>query len=176
MSTPSPIDAPNEYRDMLLALVEGEDPAEVQSATASAYRTLVDRAGDRVATRPEPEEWAVLELVGHAVDAEWVVGARYRWVLAHDQPDLAGYDQDLWVDRLRYADDDPQRLLNLFGVLRAANLDLWKRTPDEERSRWGMHTERGPESYEVMFRMLAGHDRFHLDQAQRALDAVLEQS
>jgi hypothetical protein len=175
VSTPSPTDAPNEYRDMLLALVEGEDPAEVQAGTVSAYRNLVDRAGDRVAVRPEPTEWSVLELVGHAVDAEWVVGARYRWVLAHDQPDLAGYDQDLWVDRLRYADDDPQRVLNLFGALRAANLDLWKRTPEQERSRWGMHAERGPESFDVMFRMLAGHDRFHLDQAQRALDAVLEQ-
>ena len=175
MSTPSEIDAPNEYRDMLLALVAGEDPAEVQAGTAAAFRSLVDQAADLVAVRPEPTEWSVLELVGHAADAEWVVGARYRWVLAQDEPDLAGYDQDLWVDRLRHLDDDPQRLLSLFEALRAANLDLWTRTPEEERERWGMHAERGPESFDVMFRMLAGHDRFHLDQAQRALDAVLEE-
>ena len=32
-----------------------------------------------------------------------------------------------------------------------------------------MHAERGPESYELMFRMLAGHDRFHLNQMRDTL-------
>jgi hypothetical protein len=36
----------------------------------------------------------------------------------------------------------------------------------------GLHAERGPESYELTFRLLAGHDRFHLGQARRALDAL----
>jgi len=35
-----------------------------------------------------------------------------------------------------------------------------------------MHAERGPESYELMFRMLAGHDRFHLDQMRRTLATI----
>jgi hypothetical protein len=49
---------------------------------------------------------------------------------------------------------------------------LWRRTPVEQRSRYGIHRERGPESYELTFRLLAGHDRFHLDQARRALEQV----
>ncbi len=36
-----------------------------------------------------------------------------------------------------------------------------------------MHAERGPESFDLCFRMLAGHDRFHLAQAKRALEAVV---
>jgi hypothetical protein len=35
-----------------------------------------------------------------------------------------------------------------------------------------VHAERGPESYELTFRLIAGHDRFHLAQARRALAAV----
>jgi hypothetical protein len=35
-----------------------------------------------------------------------------------------------------------------------------------------MHAERGPESVDLTFRLMAGHDRFHLAQARRALDAV----
>ena len=38
--------------------------------------------------------------------------------------------------------------------------------------RYGVHAERGTESFELLFRMLAGHDRFHLDQARRTLEAV----
>ncbi|MFN8233078.1 MAG: DinB family protein [Actinomycetota bacterium] len=120
---------------------------------------------------PEPGEWSVLECVGHIVDAEIVMSARYRWVLAHDEPTLIGYDQDLWVKRL-HQDDDLEQLLDLFDALRLANVTLWARTPKELRSRVGMHQERGAESYDLAFRMIAGHDRFHLAQAERALAAV----
>ena len=35
-----------------------------------------------------------------------------------------------------------------------------------------MHAERGPESFDLTFRMLAGHDRLHLGQARGALEQV----
>jgi hypothetical protein len=81
------------------------------------------------------------------------------------------YDQDLWVDDL-HGDDDPAVLLRLFEELRAANIALWLRSSDADRARLGLHRERGPESFELMFRMLAGHDRIHLAQANRALEAA----
>jgi hypothetical protein len=101
-----------------------------------------------------------------------VCAGRYRWILAHDEPPLIGYDQDLWVDRLNHGKDVPAKLLALFEALRAANLALWSRSTPGQRARVGMHAERGPESYDLTFRMLAGHDRFHLAQARRALDAL----
>lgn len=42
----------------------------------------------------------MFECFGHIVDAEIVYSGRYRWILAHDKPDVPGYDQDLWVDTL----------------------------------------------------------------------------
>jgi hypothetical protein len=36
----------------------------------------------------------------------------------------------------------------------------------------GIHSERGPESYELSFRLLAGHDLFHLGQMRRTLSQV----
>jgi hypothetical protein len=77
------------------------------------------------------------------------------------------------VNRLRHAEAGPVELLDVFAALRKANLAMWERIPPEERSRFGIHEERGPESYEVTFRMLAGHDRFHLAQAQRTVQAVM---
>ena len=102
-------------------------------------------------------------------DAEVAYTGRYRWILAHDEPPLIGYEQDLWVERLRHNDDDPEELLATFEALRAANVALWRRTPEAERDRIGMHAERGPESYDLSFRLIAGHDRLHLDQARRTL-------
>jgi DinB superfamily len=167
-----PVATPSAYQQLILSYLGDDDPAEVQSATAAAFRALVDEADGVLRDRPEPGEWSVLECLGHLVDSELVTSTRYRWIVAEDQPDIVGYDQALWVDALRHGEDDPAILLALFGALRGANLELWTRLPVEDRARVGLHRERGPESYDLTFRLAAGHDRFHLAQARRALAAV----
>ena len=170
--SPDPIQDPSGYQRHLLGLLGDDDPARVQTETPSAFRALLELAGQDASANPDPTEWSVAQCLAHVTDAEIVVSGRYRWILAHDEPPLIGYDQDLWVDRLHTPADPPHELFSLLEPLRAANVALWRRTPDERRGRVGMHAERGPESYELTFRLIAGHDRFHLAQAQRSLAAV----
>ena len=160
---------------MLAALGE-DDPAVAQAETPAAIRALIVDAGDRLRIRPAPGEWSVLECIGHIFDSEMVVSARVRWILAEDEPDIVGYDQALWVAELRHNEDDPALLLATFEAIRRANLDLWARRPVADRRRVGRHRERGPESYDMTFRLAAGHDRIHLAQARRALDEAGVQS
>jgi hypothetical protein len=169
---------PNEYRAEILGWLGDDDPATVQAGTTDRMRQIVEAAGRRLRERPRPTEWSVIECVGHLVDSEVVASARIRWVIAEDEPDLVAYDQDRWVDGLHHRDASPDELLALFDALRRANLQLWTANPwtpnpAPARERIGLHRERGPESYEVMFRMMAGHDRLHLAQAQRVLDALV---
>jgi hypothetical protein len=171
-SSPDPIDDPKAYQDLLVGLVGADDPAVVQAATPEQIRALIAEAGPELRTRPAPTEWSVLECIAHMTDAELVASGRYRWILAHDEPELVGYDQDLWVNHIHQPVEEPDVLLALFEPLRRANLGLWARTPVEARARIGMHRERGPESYELTFILIAGHDRFHLAQAERALAQV----
>jgi DinB family protein len=172
MTAPDPVRDARAYQSSLLAALGDDDPAEAQASTPARIRRLIDAAGPDLRTRPEPREWSVLECIGHVFDGEVVLAWRYRLVLAHDEPEISGYDQDRWVDGLAHNADDPEALLRTFEALRAANIDLWRRSSPEQRARVGIHRERGPESFELMFRMLAGHDRVHLDQADRALAAV----
>jgi hypothetical protein len=171
-ASPDPVANPLEYQRTLLGLLGDDDPAEAQRETPGRLRDLVASAGSDLAGRPAPGEWSALQCIGHITDAEVVGAARYRWILAHDRPRLIGYDQDLWVDGLRHGEADPGELLGLFESLRAANLELWARTAPEGRARVGIHEERGPESFELLFRMIAGHDRLHLQQARTALELV----
>lgn len=172
MTSPDPVREAEAYRQSLLAALGDDDPAEAQAQTPAALRALVAEAGDRVRVRPEPGEWSALECIGHIVDGELVVAGRMRWIVAHDEPEIIGYDQDLWVAGLRHNEDDPDALLELFEALRGANLDLWSRITPEQRRRVGIHNERGPESLELTFRLAGGHDRIHLAQARRALEAA----
>jgi len=163
---------PQAYQRRLVRLVGDDDPAAVQAATGPAWRALVTEAGPHLRTRPGPGEWSVLECLGHAVDGELVMSGRYRWALAEDDPEIVGYDQDRWVTALDHGRADPDDLLRLFDALRAANLALWNATVPGLRARTVRHRERGPESLGLMFTIIAGHDRFHLAQARRALTSV----
>jgi hypothetical protein len=170
-TTPDPVSEAAEYQRFILSKLGDDDPAEVQAATPPALRELFRAAGDRLRARPAPSEWSVLEAAGHMLDAEMVATARYRWILAQDEPRLVAYDQERWMERLRHNDDQPGELLSVFEALRAANLSLWSRSLEADRARIGLHDERGPESYELVFRLIAGHDRNHLAQARQALEA-----
>lgn len=169
-TTPDPVGDPAEYQRFILSWLGDDDPADVQAATPATLRELFRDAGDRLRARPKPSEWSILEAAGHMLDAEIVTSARYRWILAQDEPRLVAYDQELWMERMRHNDDDPDEVLSVFEALRAANLALWSRSSEAERARVGLHDERGPESYELIFRLIAGHDRNHLAQARRALE------
>ena len=170
--SPDPVSEAAAYQRQLLEMLGDDDPAQAQAETPQRMRDLLKEAGDALRQRPAQSEWSVIECVAHLVDSELVASGRYRWILAHDEPELTPYDQDRWADRMRHLDDDPQVLLATFEALRRANLDLWRRTPSEERARIGRHLERGPESMELTFRLAAGHDRLHLAQAQHALEAA----
>jgi len=166
---------PNDYQRTLLTRLGDSDPAEVQAATPGLIRALMAEAGDDLRTRPAEREWSVFQCVGHIADAELVIAGRYRWILAHDHPEIVPYDQDLWADRFHgQQDEDIELLLATFDALRRADIDLWSRSTASDRARYGMHLERGRESYELTFRLTAGHDLVHMDQARNALAHVRE--
>ncbi|MET0773072.1 MAG: DinB family protein [Candidatus Limnocylindrales bacterium] len=170
--SPDPITEVDAYRTSLLEALGGDPVSDALAEAPAMLRQVVADAGDLLRVRPEPGEWSVLECVAHITDAELVASARVRWMLAEREPDIVGYDQALWVDRLGHNEDDPEVLLGLFESLRRANLDLWRRTPVPARGRFGMHRERGREDVDLTVRMAAGHHRIHLAQARRALDTL----
>src|SRR5262245_49837166 len=171
-TAPDPIAQAAAYQQSLLAALGDDDPAEAQAEAPAKIRAMLAVAGPYLRTRPEPREWSALLCLAHICDAEVVMSGWYRWTLAHDRPELIGYDQDLWADNLHADDEDPEAMLAQFEVLRAGNIALWRGAGDAERARVSVHRERGPESYDLMFRMLGGHDRVHLAQAYRAIEGA----
>ncbi len=168
-----PVAQGREYQDLLLSLLGDQDPAVVMQRTPGILRALAAEAGSALRTGPDASEWSVFECIAHVVDAELVISGRLRWILAHDEPPLIGYDQDLWVDRLHGSPNESlEELMAWFEPLRAAQQRHRHDTPEPDRQRVGNHSERGPESFELTFRLYAGHDIFHMDQARRTLGLV----
>jgi hypothetical protein len=148
------------------------DPAASQFDALEAWENLVHVSGELIRGRPSPDEWSALEVLAHLTAVELTNGLRYRAMLVEDSPVLTDYEVADWAPLLRRADIDVGSLLALFRALRLANLDFWEHLDATGRGRIGIHPECGPESIELRFRMMAGHDRMHLAQARQALKAV----
>jgi hypothetical protein len=156
----------------LMGELGGFDPAESQTETLAAWAALVRDAGEWIRVGPSDGEWSAMEVMAHLVSVELANGLRYRAMLTEETPVLVDYDQAAWSGILNLPGVEPEALLALFRALREANLRTWASLDPAARARRGIHPECGPESIELRFRMLAGHDRMHLAQAHRAVEAA----
>ena len=164
-------DAPElraQYAKAVLGLVGDRTPLEVLRETpGAAARAVATLTPEKLRTREAPGKWSVAMVLRHLADTDVVWGWRMRLILAQDRPPITGFDQDLWADRLDYANADPNAALETFAVLRRDNLRLIERATPEDLERVGVHAERGEESAGYLMRLYAGHDLLHLNQIDR---------
>jgi hypothetical protein len=161
------------YVAALLKILGSRDPFEVLAEMPSALRQAVAGLTPEQDALPErPGKWSVRQVVHHLADSDLVGAFRFRMVLAHDAPELPGYDQDLWAERLRYQDGDLATALEDFTYYRLANLRLLRRASLEDMERVMRHAERGDEPLRHMVRLYAGHDLVHLRQIARIRQAI----
>lgn len=169
---PDPVTEFERYRTEILALVGDDDPLDVLRESLEELATLVAGAeDDQMRTPTAPGEWSAWQVLVHLADAEAIMGMRVRLILTNDQPTLLGYDQDAWTARFGGLDPDPQETYTRWRALRSNNLRLYELLTPDEWERTGMHTERGQQSAREVVRLAAGHDRAHLDQIRRGLEA-----
>jgi uncharacterized damage-inducible protein DinB len=167
------IEEASAYTQAILALLDDRDPLEVLPKTPAAIRTLVANASTDELRTPEAEgKWSIGMVAQHLADSELVWGWRLRMVLAQDRPAITGYDQDAWAARLRYTEVAIDDALGDFERQRVGNLRLLSRMPEADRTRVGVHAERGEESVAHMMRLYAGHDLLHLRQIERIKQKV----
>lgn len=161
------------YVAALLDLVGRQDPIAVLAATPEAVARSITDMNDASLRQPEkPGKWSIAQILQHLADSEIVFSWRLRLILAQDRPALTGYDQDLWAERLAYAEADPTTALQIFSTLRQETLRLLRRASPADLKRVGIHSERGEESIEHLRKLYAGHDLLHLKQLARVRVAV----
>lgn len=170
------IDPPQErakYPKAVLDLVGGREPLSVLRETPAALARAIEGLFPAQLRKPEaPGKWSIAQVLQHLADSDLVWGWRVRLILAQDRPTLTGYDQDLWAERLHYADADPQEALEQLHVLRRGNLNLIARATPQDLERVGVHSERGEESAGYLCGLYAGHDLLHLRQIDRIRRSV----
>ena len=123
----------------------------------------------KLGLQPAPGKWSVTEILAHMAEDELSSTWRYRQMLEHDGPELLGFDQEMWARLGAYASWKPQEALEMFRLLREANLRLFAQLTPEQWQRHGVHAERGRLTVQELCRHMAAHDINHIDQVRRIL-------
>ncbi len=142
--------------------LQREAPVKLASLIAGKSEEALRRA-------PAAGKWSAVEVVAHMAEDELASSWRYRQMLEHPGVPLPGFDQDEWARRGQYAQWDLRDALEMFRLLRAANVRLLAGLTDDEWTRWGTHAERGRMTVAELARHMTGHDARHMDQIERIL-------
>ena len=143
---------------------------ETQREAPMKLATLIAGKAEAALRRaPAPGKWSVVEVIAHMAEDELATSWRYRQMLEHIGTPLPGFDQDEWARRGKYAEWDLRDALELFRMLRAANVRLLEGLTEDEWARWGTHAERGRLTVAELARHMTGHDARHMEQIARNL-------
>ena len=113
--------------------------------------------------RPAPDEWSIMELVGHIIDVGALWPGRTRQMLAADNPTLAAIDPG-WVRQRDYHNKQPEFLLITLAEQRAEYVEFLRVLRPAQLARSGIHPTRGPLTVAQGIAALADHDRGHSEQ------------
>ena len=166
------VDESYSFWNRQLEALGDRDPVESMAATPERLRELFAASDDALRRRPAPGKWSALEVLGHLLDTEWILGFRVQTILGDENPLLQPCEQDRWVEIRGYNQRRPDEVLDLFAAMRKVTVDTWRRVSEEQLERVGTHAEaKMAISLRLIRGIQAGHDLVHLQQIQRCLAA-----
>jgi hypothetical protein len=161
-----------EYLDRIRSLSQSTDFLAAQRETPNILVDLIrDASESQLSRRPTPGKWSVGEILAHLAEDEITSYWRYRQMIENSGVALASFDQDLWSRLGDYQSRRPAESLQMFRLLREANLGMLAHLSPEEWQRYGVHAERGKITVEALARHMAGHDQNHIEQIRKILGA-----
>jgi uncharacterized damage-inducible protein DinB len=141
-------------RDELLALIDGLDRATLS-------------------WRPYMGGWSIRDNLVHLADAERAHRRFVQAVLKGRSTRLEGFDLDRWNEEhvARRADQTLEDVLNALRSERQETLAFIADLPQDAWDRIGDHPALGEVSVRQVIRVIGVHERMHLQEIRRLLDA-----
>jgi hypothetical protein len=142
-----------------------------QREAPAALARLINGVPESTLRRPPaPGKWSVVAVLAHLAEDELSSSWRYRQMLEQPGIALASFDQEEWARRGDYDSWNPHEAIQMFRLLREANLRLLARLTAEEWERWGTHAERGRMTVAELASHMPDHDAKHMEQIRRILE------
>jgi hypothetical protein len=122
--------------------------------------------------KPAPEKWSVREVIVHLADSEANAFVRLRKIIAENGSTITVYDQDQWAQELHYAKLNLEDALELFRLLRQANVQALNAAPEIVWATHAVnHPEKGSYTLDDWLKTYSAHIPNHVRQIERNVEA-----
>lgn len=138
---------------------------------AALKQQLHGLSDTQIRFRPAPNEWSIVELVGHMIDVGALWPGRTRQMLATENPTLASVDP-AWVQQRDYQNKQLSFLLITLGEQRAEYVEFLRTLRPAQLARTGLHPTRGPLTVAQGIAALIDHDQAHSQQIAENIRAI----
>ena len=120
--------------------------------------------------RPDPSEWAPVEVICHLRDVEReVYQPRLALILSAEDPFISAADPDQWAAPRRYIEQSPTEALQDFVRARLDTINTLAQLAESGWLRTARHALFGPTTLVEVMCMAADHDLVHLRQLRQTL-------
>lgn len=155
---------------------ESLTPRQVAALLGAGSTTLqaIFAAGPEALPRwkPDPEDWSVLEVVGHLTEAEERgFAGRIRTVITEEPPRFRGWDPAAVAMARRDAERDAAEVLGEFTRRRAESIALVETLTDDDLGRGGDHPDVGFLTVNDLLHEWVHHDANHVRQVRANVQA-----
>ncbi len=146
-------------------LLGDQKPMQVLRATQQRVVKLARGLGkDGMQLTYGAGKWTAAQVLAHLADCEMAFGFRIRQALAEDDHKIQPFDEKAWASR--YEKAKGAQAAKTFAALRAWNVALVRQLKKKDLQRAVVHPERGPETVDILIRIMAGHTLNHLAQLE----------
>jgi len=144
------------------------------ATTPAAITTFTKRVAEsRWNQRPLKDEWSLTEIICHLRDVDRDVNMqRIQSILSDRNPFIPGADTDPWVQERDYASERGPDALNSFTEIRTEILHMLESTDMSDWGKSAQHAIFGPTTLQELVNFIATHDRMHIKQVWKTIQAV----
>ena len=165
MTTPVSRPGPDEYAPFFAGYVarvpEGDILAILEAQREATCALLAPLSREQVLARPTPEDWNILEVLGHITDGEQVFAYRALRIGRGDPTPLPGFEQDDYVRAARFSERQLGELLEAYAAQRRATLATLRSFDAEAWLHRGTVSGH-PCSTRALAYIAAGHELYHI--------------
>lgn len=155
------------FPDVLANVSTAELVDVYEAGPARIRQSLVGLGSVQLGAHPRTDKWSIAQVAVHLTDSEIMGAGRIRLALAQPGVPIAGYDQDIWSDELRYDRRDhaaTATALHLFAALRDATTSLFREASRADWDKTVLHSEWGTLTLRQLLELYADHSERHLEQ------------
>jgi hypothetical protein len=119
-------------------------------------------------TKPAPDapkeagKWTIQQVVIHLMDSDLIAADRMKRVIAEDNPQLIGFDENKFVANLFCDEQSAENAVKILDLNRRQFAPVLRKLPESAFARAGTHNERGRVTLLQLLETYTNHLEHHL--------------